>query len=220
MLRWRGHLLGFADAIREELRAFQDDARPTVFSQLLEDAWDRGRFLSLLRSLGDPVQLLWNCMGTGAGASEDCTALQALGSSDHLRRLLLGDPGATSYATCGAARQDFQDLQHRMAIAESHLRYWLALAFRSDVGRSETVTDLAAGWVGLPDLCGIMKEYRLGFASWPAILDIIESQVDELQRLLRSASMREAAASELVHPILTDIRFPSLGDVPLVDVLP
>lgn len=220
MQRWRGHLLGFADTIREELRAFQDEARPTVFSQLLEDVWDRGRFDSLLRSLGDPIELLWNCMGSGAGASEDCAVLQDLGSSHHVRRLLLGDPGATSYATCGSARQDFQDLQRRMAIGDLHLRNWLALAFRSDVGRSETVTALAAGWVGLPDLCRMMKEYDLDFASWPAVLDVIEFHVGELQRVLRSASMREAARSELVHPILTDVRYPSLGDVPLAHVLP
>ena len=205
MRLWRSDLARYAESIREELRAFQESARPTAFSILLGEAWSAERFADLLRSVGDPVELLWGCIDVPADSRAACQELGALGSSAHVRERLLG-------------MTEFTEMEQAMSLAGSQLQHWIALAFRNRIGRSDVVTSLGSGWHSLPHLRDIVNSADLAFASWPSVIAQIEHDMESVEEMLRSEAMKSEVALPLDNDILTGFRFPGLGDVSLGEV--
>ena len=203
---WRSDLERYANSIMEELRAFQEDSRPTAISVLLEEAWSEERFAGLLASIGDPIDLLWSCIDVEAAARTACEELGTLRSSTYVRDTLLGMP-------------EFAELERAMSMAGSQLQHWTALAFRGSIGRSDVVTTLAAGWTGLPDIRGVVQNADLAFISWPHVIAEIETGVESVKELLRSDALKGEVAKPLDNDILTGVLFPSLGDVALEEAI-
>ncbi len=203
MAVWRSDLIRFAEEIRTELRVYRDGTRPTVFSELFEEVWSRGRLASiLLRAVGSPADMLWNCLAPAGEAH--CERLESLASSDYVRDVLVDTP-------------EFTQLARDLAIRGAHLRHWIALAFRDAIGRSEAATALAAGWVAVPDLLQVVQTRDLRVASWPDFVDQVDSAIDQLKDVLQSEELSAEASAEFRHPVLTVRRFPGLGDVPLAE---
>ena len=200
MRQRRSDLVRYAKTVREELLAFQEDSRPTVFSKLFEEAWSRDRMAALLRSIGDPVDLLWKCLDVDVTKRADCEELKSVRSSSHVRERLL-------------SMDDFGRMDNALAIAGAHLQAWIALAFRDGIGRSDAVTAVAAGWVAVPDLVELVETSDVGFSSWAALLDEMDARMALLQEMLRSDGMRAEASSEFEDQILTRPAFAGLGDV-------
>ena len=196
----RSDLVRYAKMIREELRAFQEDSRPTVFSKLFEEAWSRDRMAGLLRSVGDPADLWWKCLDVDVTKRADCEKLEQVRSSAYVRERLL-------------SMDDFIRMDNALAIAGAHLRAWIAVAFRDGIGRSDAVTSVAAGWVAVPDLVELVETSDVGFSSWAALLDEMDARMALLQEMLRSDEMRAEASSEFEDQILTGPAFAGLGDV-------
>ena len=199
---YRSDLVRFAEAIRDELHTFQRGSRPSVFSRLFEEAWNRDRFVALLRAIGDPFSLAWKCMDPNISTQTDCDALASLHSSPYVRTRLL-------------AMDEFRAVEDAMSIAGSHLRHWIALAVRNQIGRSDAVTSIAAGWIAMPDVRAIVEESDLGFVSWLRVVEDIEEALEGVKDVLRSDDFGQASAEPFQHELLTGFDFPSLGDVDL-----
>ncbi len=202
MALYRSDLVRFAEAIRDELRTFQQGSRPSVFSELFDEAWNRDRFVALLRTIGDPFRLARNCMDPNMGTQTHCEALASLHSSSYVRGRLL-------------AMDEFRAIEDAMSIAGSHLQHWTALALRNQIGRSEAVTSIAAGWVAVPNLRATVEASDLGFVSWLRLVEDVEEALERVKGVLRSDDLRAAIAEPFHHDLLTGFDFPSLGDVEL-----
>ena len=138
---------------------------------------------------------------------DNCQRLLQSRSSEYVRDALLRSA-------------DFARLARDLSIAGSYLRHWIVLAFRDAIGRSETVTALAAGWVTVPDLFEIVEEQDVGSASWLTLIDDVDRRIERLMEVLRSDDLRTEASQAFDHSILTVRRFPSLGDVSIEKRLP
>lgn len=199
MSLWRSNLVRFAEAIREELRAYQDGSRPTAFSVLLADAWSGQRLEELLLKLfGDPVRMSLDCMTRNGHPS--CAKLERVRESAHVRDDLLQS-------------EEFRQLQRTLDIAGAHLRSWITLAFRNSIVRSEAITALVAGWVTTVDLEQLIKSMDVGVASWPKLIDEVDRRMLALGDMLRSNEVRKEASSPFEHEFLTNFDFFSLGDM-------
>ena len=122
---WRSDLVRYAEAIRREVRAFQEADRQTALSELFEEVWSPERFAELLRTIGDPLELMWSCMA-GGGGTVDCEELVLLRSSGHVREALF-------------AMEDFRRLEQTMSVAR------VALAALAGIGVSQWYRALRCG---------------------------------------------------------------------------
>ena len=204
----RADLVGYAEAIRDELLAFQEDSRPTVFSKLLDEAWSPEAADTVLATIADfPGGALLSCYEE---AQREVPAALDRGDMDicdenryaeQVRDLLL-------------AREELENMERTLSIAGAHLRSWISLAFHDAIGHFDIATAVARGLIGFPDLRWMLESQGLGWTwtSW-TLADDVSARIQVLGEQLRSNAMRELATHGYGHRILMRTRFANLdGD--------
>ena len=206
---WRADLTNFAEAIRDELVAFQEDSRPTAFSTLLNEAWSPEAAVTVLAEIADfPGVALVSCYyekQRGIPVALDRGEMDICGEripyAEQVRDLL-------------STREEIEEIESALSIAGAHLRSWLSLAFHDAIGHSDVATAFARGLIGFPDLRRMLESQGLGWTwtSW-TLADDVSARIQDLGQQLRSDEMREVATHGYGHRVLMRTRFANLdGD--------
>lgn len=200
---WRDDLTSYAEAIRDELVAFQEGSRPTVFSKLLDEAWNREEMETLLATIADfPGVAMLNCYEEARREVSlergDLNVCEENRYAEQVRDRLL-------------AREELGNMERTLSVAGAHLRSWISFALHDAIGHSDVATAVARGWIGFPDLRYMIESEGLGWTwtSW-TLADDVSARIRDLGEQLRSAAMREAVTHEYGHHVLMRTHFANL----------
>lgn len=203
---WRTGLTSWAEAIRDELEAFQEGSRPTAFSRLFDEAWNRGEVETLFVAIADsPGVAMLNCY-------EEMRREVAL---DRRNAECQADGYAERYAEAVRnrllAREELGNMERTLSVAGAHLRSWISLALHDAIGRSDVATAVSRGLIGFPDVRYMIESEGLGWewSTWTLAEDV-DARIRILREQLRSEEMREAVKHGYGHHVLMRTYFANL----------
>ena len=94
----------------------------------------------------------------------------------------------------------------------AELRSWVGTAFDRVADRSDVVSSIVDGRVGLPNVTRLLESRNVQGEPWSLLYSEASKAVDELETILRSRAMRDAAVYGFGHRLVTDEVFESLGE--------
>ena len=204
----REALAGYAEAIVEELEAYQKGSRASVFSRLFEDVWNQEAVNELLaRTADSPGEAVLACYWEKV--REGPASLRVLvdtGACD-----LGGHTGRVEARLLES--EEFRDKRRALLVAGHLVREWIALALDHAVNNSGIVWAIASGFVGFPDVKELIESEGLESSEWSwTLAEEVQARIGEVAETLRSEPMRAAVATGYGHRVLTGMRFRSLEE--------